>query len=100
MDDRQLTVKHCLLSNVKKEYAPGPFAGRGGVSWCHLLLPPMAALEGAVTGAHVSLTAFRRTTKVVTTLHKPLREQPAFSMAFTTQGKGEVDFAGSPTISH
>jgi len=21
------------------EYAPGPFAGRGGVSWCHLLLP-------------------------------------------------------------
>src|SRR5215207_3765864 len=21
------------------EYAPGPFAGRGGVSWCHLLYP-------------------------------------------------------------
>jgi hypothetical protein len=57
-------------------------------------------LEGAVTGAHVSLTAFRSrfiwTTdpqgvlrKVVTTSHKPLREQP-----------GEVDFAVSPTISH
>jgi hypothetical protein len=40
MDHRPLTVKRCLLSNVKKEYAPGPFAGRGGVSWCHLLLPP------------------------------------------------------------
>jgi hypothetical protein len=32
--------------------------------------------------------------------HKPLREQPAFDMAFATQGKGEVDFAVSPAISH
>ena len=39
---------------------PRSIAGRGGVSWCHLLLLDLAqdgALECAVTGAHVPLTA-------------------------------------------
>jgi hypothetical protein len=39
-------------------------------------------------------------TKVITTSQKPLREQLPFDMAFATQGKGEVDFAVSPAISH
>ena len=74
------------------------------------MVPPAfaacAALACAVTGAHVSLTAFRSSNfsrflqmttpvltngvgKVITTLYKPLREQP-----------GEVDFAAYPAISH
>ena len=60
----------------KNRIRPGPFAGRGGVSWCHLLYPHRHAfgchlpqiqsgiwerqgggfLDCAVTGARVSLT--------------------------------------------
>src|SRR5690349_3339641 len=53
MDHGQLTINDGLSSITYRQikYAPGPFAGRGGVSWCHLLSSPSATLACAVTGA-------------------------------------------------
>ena len=95
------------------EYAPGPFAGRGGVSWCHLLslLPPLVLGEGRGAVTHGNNLGVRYNVRIASLLQYAAYScesnlpfdaacDPAWGETFGTQGKGEVDFAICPTASH
>src|SRR5215208_4649624 len=87
-------------TSVRNRIRPRSIAGRGGVSWCHLLSLhlPLPSGEGRGEGklglryngrSRPSYGFCVVVTSVVTTPSKPLRGQ-----------SGEVDFVIYPAISH
>ena len=100
-----------LTDSIRIKYAPGPLQDEGasrGATCFHCISLSPREREGvransacAVTGAHVSLTACVVATFVTTSI-SPCESNFPFDCRnkHGTQGKGEVDFAAYPTISH